>query len=170
MNSDKDTRQVALGRVGCPIRTSRDHRSLASPPGFSQRVTSFIASQCQGIHQMPFSALDPGGTPNRTPQGLPIFQACTGVAVRLRRTHRRAQGQNPDPRRPRMKTLLGHAGALRPRAYPPRSHDKLSLHPSINTPPPVARRRVAWSSPNAVARPVIGCWRKCGWCWCGWWR
>ena len=40
-------------RVGCPIRRSRDHRSLASPPGFSQRATSFIASQCQGIHQMP---------------------------------------------------------------------------------------------------------------------
>jgi hypothetical protein len=40
--------------VGCPIRRSRDHRSLASPPGFSQRATSFIASQCQGIHQMPF--------------------------------------------------------------------------------------------------------------------
>jgi hypothetical protein len=43
-----------LGRVGCPIRRSRDHQSLASPPGFSQRATSFIASQCQGIHQMPF--------------------------------------------------------------------------------------------------------------------
>jgi hypothetical protein len=45
-------------RVGCPIRRSRDHRSLASPPGFSQRATSFIASQCQGIHQMPLLALD----------------------------------------------------------------------------------------------------------------
>ena len=39
--------------VGCPIRKSRDQRLLASPPGFSQRATSFIASQCQGIHQMP---------------------------------------------------------------------------------------------------------------------
>ena len=39
--------------VGCPIRRSRDQRSLASPPGLSQRATSFIASQCQGIHQMP---------------------------------------------------------------------------------------------------------------------
>src|SRR6185437_9973137 len=39
--------------VGCPIRRSRDQRLLASPPGFSQRATSFIASQCQGIHQMP---------------------------------------------------------------------------------------------------------------------
>ena len=39
--------------TGCPIRRSRDHRSLAPPPGFSQRATSFIASRCQGIHQMP---------------------------------------------------------------------------------------------------------------------
>ena len=55
MNSDRDTRC----RVGCPIRRPRDHRSLASPPGFSQRATSFIASQCQGIHQMPFFACSP---------------------------------------------------------------------------------------------------------------
>jgi hypothetical protein len=41
--------------VGCPIRKSRDQRLLASPPGLSQRATSFIASQCQGIHQMPLS-------------------------------------------------------------------------------------------------------------------
>jgi hypothetical protein len=40
--------------VGCPIRRPRDRRALASPPGFSQRAASFIASQCQGIHQMPF--------------------------------------------------------------------------------------------------------------------
>jgi hypothetical protein len=39
--------------VGCPIRRSRDQRALASTPGFSQRATSFIASRCQGIHQMP---------------------------------------------------------------------------------------------------------------------
>jgi hypothetical protein len=62
MNSDKDTRY----RVGCPIRRSRDHRSLASPPGFSQRATSFIASQCQGIHQMPFSLRLMLITPPRT--------------------------------------------------------------------------------------------------------
>ena len=41
--------------VGCPIRTPRDQSLLAAPPGFSQRATSFIASWCQGIHQMPFS-------------------------------------------------------------------------------------------------------------------
>jgi hypothetical protein len=42
-------------RVGFPIRTSADQRSLASPRGFSQRATSFIASWRQGIHRTPFS-------------------------------------------------------------------------------------------------------------------
>ena len=40
---------------GFPIRTSADQRSLASPRGFSQRATSFIASWRQGIHRTPFS-------------------------------------------------------------------------------------------------------------------
>jgi hypothetical protein len=52
MDSDSDTACA----VGCPIRRSRDQRLLASPPGLSQRATSFIASQCQGIHQMPLSS------------------------------------------------------------------------------------------------------------------
>jgi hypothetical protein len=42
---------------GCPIRKSGDQRVLASPPGLSQRATSFIASQCQGIHRMPLLRL-----------------------------------------------------------------------------------------------------------------
>jgi hypothetical protein len=51
MDSPKNTPKG----VGCPIRTSEDHRALAPPLGFSQRATSFIASRYQGIHQMPFS-------------------------------------------------------------------------------------------------------------------
>ncbi len=115
MYSDEDT---PCG-VGCPIRRPRDHRSLASPPGFSQRATSFIASQCQGIHQMPLLALDPRRNTRSAAQ------------------NRRAQGQDPtNARRPHMKTLLRtHPARLR-RARPPRSHDKLSLHPSNNTPRP----------------------------------
>ena len=45
----------ARGGVGFPIRTPADQRSLASPRGFSQRATSFIASRRQGIHRTPFS-------------------------------------------------------------------------------------------------------------------
>src|ERR1700738_930300 len=126
MNSDEDTRY----RVGCPIRTSRDHRSLASPPGFSQRATSFIASQCQGIHQMPLLALDPRRN------------ICSAAQ------NRRAQGQDPYATRPHMKTLLRTRSSLAARAYPPRSHDKLSLHPSNNAPAAVPRTG-SEPSPNA---------------------
>ncbi len=44
--------------VGCPIRKSPDQSLLATPRGLSQRATSFIASQCQGIHQMPLFRLN----------------------------------------------------------------------------------------------------------------
>ena len=43
--------------VGCPIRTFPDQSLLATPRNLSQRATSFIASQCQGIHQMLLSYL-----------------------------------------------------------------------------------------------------------------
>src|SRR5215212_3956173 len=39
-------------KVGFPIRRSSDHSSFAAPRGLSQRTTSFIASQRQGIHRM----------------------------------------------------------------------------------------------------------------------
>jgi hypothetical protein len=53
MNSAGDTAEA----VGCPIRKSTDQSLLAAPRGLSQRAASFIASQCQGIHQMPFRRL-----------------------------------------------------------------------------------------------------------------
>ena len=40
-------------RVGFPIRKSSDQSLFAAPQGLSQRTTSFIASQRQGIHQIP---------------------------------------------------------------------------------------------------------------------
>src|SRR5690348_8216318 len=113
MNSDRDTRC----RVGCPIRTSRDHRSLASPPGFSQRATSFIASQCQGIHQMPFSALDPRRFRKETPYNT--------AAHRGKPPHKAASHED---------TFSDTSSASAP-GVSPRSHDKLSLHPSISIPP-----------------------------------
>ena len=53
MDSVQDTAEA----VGCPIRKSTDQCLLAAPHGLSQRAASFIASQCQGIHQMPFIRL-----------------------------------------------------------------------------------------------------------------
>ena len=62
--------------VGCPIRTSEDQRLLATPLGFSQRATSFIASRCQGIHQMPFSRARPRPAPSTH------FRRCQGQSDR----------------------------------------------------------------------------------------
>src|SRR5258705_8267352 len=65
---------------GCPIRRSADQRVLAPPPGLSQRATSFIASQCQGIHQMPLLRAY-RATPNgkhhlrRNQKASPVFVA-----------------------------------------------------------------------------------------------
>ena len=44
-------------RVGFPIRKSMDQSLFAAPHGLSQRTTSFIASQRQGIHRTPFFRL-----------------------------------------------------------------------------------------------------------------
>ena len=40
--------------VGFPIRKFTDQSLFAAPHDLSQRTTSFIASQRQGIHRMPF--------------------------------------------------------------------------------------------------------------------
>ena len=41
---------------GCPIRTSMDQRSFATPHSFSQLTTSFVVSESQGIHHTPLFA------------------------------------------------------------------------------------------------------------------
>ena len=48
---------IPLSEVGFPIRKSTDQSFFAAPRGLSQRSTSFIASQRQGIHQMPLRHL-----------------------------------------------------------------------------------------------------------------
>ena len=50
MCSLQDT--CALPQVGSPIRISADHRICAPSRSFSQLVTSFVGSQCQGIRLM----------------------------------------------------------------------------------------------------------------------
>ncbi len=45
--------RIPLSEERFPIRISADQSFFAAPRGFSQRSTSFIASQRQGIHQMP---------------------------------------------------------------------------------------------------------------------
>ena len=49
--------EFRLSKVGFPIRKSMDQSSFAAPHGLSQRSTSFIASQRQGIHRTPLRHL-----------------------------------------------------------------------------------------------------------------
>ena len=51
------TSKFRLSKVGFPIRKSAGQRLFAPHHSLSQRTTSFIASYCQGIHQMPLSRL-----------------------------------------------------------------------------------------------------------------
>ena len=44
---------MMTSRSGFPIRISQDYRLFITPLSFSQCITSFFASDCQGIHQMP---------------------------------------------------------------------------------------------------------------------
>ena len=44
-------------RWGFPIRKCADQSLLSAPRTLSQSATSFIASQCQGIHEMPLRRL-----------------------------------------------------------------------------------------------------------------
>ena len=46
-----------VSQVGFPIRKSSDQRVFAPPRRLSQRITSFIACACQGIHQLPLRHL-----------------------------------------------------------------------------------------------------------------
>ena len=41
---------LSSSQAGFPIRISPDRRLFAPPRSFSQLITSFIGSQCQGIH------------------------------------------------------------------------------------------------------------------------
>jgi hypothetical protein len=132
--------------VGCPIRRPRDHRSLASPPGFSQRAASFIASQCQGIHQMPLScarSADTGaGSPTAAAAVIPGYPPRTGAnPARRVKTRRRGDHEDTFPGRP------GH-GLRRARNHPSVTFTN-PLYPSNNT----SRNPGAGSTPPARSRP-----------------
>ena len=45
--------EYELSKVGFPIRKSADQSLFSAPRGLSQRITSFIACACQGIHRTP---------------------------------------------------------------------------------------------------------------------
>src|SRR5579864_7410720 len=56
-NPKSEDLEFRLSKVGFPIRKSVDQSFFAAPHGLSQRSTSFIASQRQGIHRTPLRHL-----------------------------------------------------------------------------------------------------------------
>ena len=99
--------------MGFPIRRSSDHSSFAAPQGLSQRTTSFIASQRQGIHQMLFRHLialmiharrkEPGTAPTpqrlirKTVPGSLQEHACRTQPVTTAKGRSWCRGQSPKP-------------------------------------------------------------------------
>ena len=53
---------------GFPIQKSAGQRIFAPNRSLSQLITSFIGSQCQGIHPAPFFALPNGVLLSNTPK------------------------------------------------------------------------------------------------------
>src|SRR3954449_8106740 len=139
MDSVEDTAEA----VGCPIRKSTDQCLLAAPHGLSQRAASFIASQCQGIHQMPFRRLiSTQHSPNATRRGKPAqkrsSRRCITTQPLNRLSHRSRHSRNPWCQRI---TLSDHPWSL---ILFTMSIDPVSAHPrrantnrfSAETPPP----------------------------------
>ena len=122
-----DSAQDTACAVGCPIRRSRDQRALASPPGLSQRATSFIASQCQGIHQMPFRRLI--STTNAPRAGESQQGPTTSPQPHPAKMHHMTQPTaTPTLRRRPCRVILGHKVLHMSKIpYPPRRISVFSL-------------------------------------------
>src|SRR3954453_4570873 len=83
--------RTLTSKVGFPIRKSADQSFLAAPHGLSQRSTSFIASQRQGIHRMPLRHLialiintHPLGSGTRDASGMPAPESLRSRRLAVR--------------------------------------------------------------------------------------
>ena len=86
---------------GCPIRKSAVQRLLAPHHGLSQRATSFIASRCRGIHQMPLGACSLEISRRDKPHAelsLSIHTLCAGAPVPRPAPLKTSEAMAPFPR------------------------------------------------------------------------
>ena len=112
--------------MGFPIRTSADQRSLASPRGFSQRATSFIASWRQGIHRTLLSRSihhqRPYAGPSPTFKHQQLNQNAQQFSLSIQPTNpihlSNSTPPNPDPSRTTGRTAISLCSVV-PRGSPP---------------------------------------------------
>src|ERR1700677_1730520 len=93
-------------KVGFPIRKFSDQSLFAAPQDLSQRTTSFIASQRQGIHQIPLRHLIVLITKERAPRSI-------SRSPRMRPSVKPKERSAAPPRSKRPVLLQTHPGALR---------------------------------------------------------
>ena len=70
--------------MGSPIRISTDQLALADPRGFSQLITSFLASESLGIPRAPLFTYS--STFSKIPRGIPTVTVSTQYVNELDRT------------------------------------------------------------------------------------
>ncbi len=109
MKPPKRPHNIEFCQVGFPIRKSTDQRVLAPPRSLSQRATSFIASERQGIHRIPFSRLI------RSRSRKTLWSALCASGLRL-------IGHQPQ------QSILNDPSTLAPRIVP------LIIHQDLRTP------------------------------------
>jgi hypothetical protein len=158
---------------GFPIRKSPDQSSFATPRSLSQRTTSFIASQCQGIHRMPLRRLialiinalhPPPPKGNRRSIARQIRPSCF-ASIRCRRDVRRVTPAPSPPRRDgrnpahnRMNVLFtmsnnpqaGHDGAT------PSPRHRRGTSKSDRRRPPTTHGRTRMVEPDGI-EPTTSC-------------
>ena len=136
---------------GFPIRTSADQRSLASPRGFSQRATSFIASRRQGIHRTPLSCSGQNTRPTTQHTTKPTNATQAKPNAAATDAHRcRRQGATDDGRTNDRRTsgAIDHANTSNPDSA---VKEQAAAAPGENPPGRRRRRRVSQAGKPANA-------------------
>ena len=113
--------------MGFPIRKSEDQSLFAAPPGLSQRTTSFIASQRQGIHQIPL--------------------------LHLIKPHHRCPTRHEHRRSARLATDLGPARRLNRKTFAS-EHVRGDARSSSSPPSPAPHRPLRSGRGRGLLRPV----------------
>ena len=149
-------------KVGFPIRKSMDQSPFAAPHGLSQRTTSFIASQRQGIHRTPFRHLIAlvihAHAQAPRPKGFPREPQAT--TTRTQRTYQKDQllaERIHDPARSGAGWPAGHAKLITSQASGcvplfTMSHDQPI--PSIGNRKPIGPPQAPGAPKEARARPT----------------
>ena len=119
--------------MGFPIRRSTDQRVLAPPRGLSQRATSFIASQCQGIHRMPFRRLISATSPC-APRADPTTRHPTDCKARIATPMSAARAQDPAAKSPGARSAKSQERHRRPTGLATASLPRASNAPTPKAP------------------------------------